>query len=517
MPFPLYFFFWLNLVAWALGRLVNLTIDDEHGDEVTGQKVIYSSDVWKQGNSCVACSARPDPSNAQDGTWHDGTYISSLEDRPLEFSFTFTGVAVYLFFIGDITTFTNVDIALDGQKVGSFNRPASPSGFEYNITAFASGSIPNQSHKIVVTSTGPDDDIILFDYAIYSTMETLKEAPPPPPPIHASDVQQTASSSSSSSSEQPSPSLSPSPTASSPTESPTRSLSSTQSFSSSPSSPSQSFPQISIIPQPSLTASPSDQDQNASAGISANDDNRHVNVGEVVGGATGGVGLVALILILMWILRRRRDRGTRTSPFTFTSGKPLGSVDSLALCGSSAGANGSTIVFRLDEIKSEPETDDDHITVLHRQLQAFRSEFERLRARSVRSSLATVGGGASVTTLPRRRETLSRAVTTLANEMTRWREDMTELRLQESEQRNSQNHYPPVQGLILDEMQRELQMLRAEIEDLRSCAQLEPLPGYSSSTNVVPRPLEIVDTPPRALPIPSSLSGVVFADNQSTC
>lgn len=58
---------------------MNITIDDEYGDPLTGQQISYSpADAWQQGNDCTACTAKPTPaSDAWNGTWHDASFNPS--------------------------------------------------------------------------------------------------------------------------------------------------------------------------------------------------------------------------------------------------------------------------------------------------------------------------------------------------------------------------------------------------------------------------------------------------------
>lgn len=73
--------------------LFNVTIDDEAGDEMTGDKPTYtpsgSSGNWEQGATCSKCVAKPDPSEAFGGTWHDTTHNPRDPfQRAIEISFT---------------------------------------------------------------------------------------------------------------------------------------------------------------------------------------------------------------------------------------------------------------------------------------------------------------------------------------------------------------------------------------------------------------------------------------------
>ena len=58
----------------VLARFVNVTVDDEWGDPLTGEQIAYNNS-WVQGTSC-SCWARPVASRTYNGTWHDGTYAT---------------------------------------------------------------------------------------------------------------------------------------------------------------------------------------------------------------------------------------------------------------------------------------------------------------------------------------------------------------------------------------------------------------------------------------------------------
>lgn len=66
----------------------NITIDDTNGDEVTGALPHYSSG-WSPGASCSSCWAKPDPSKAVDGTWHDTSAYTT--GGPTSATLSFTG------------------------------------------------------------------------------------------------------------------------------------------------------------------------------------------------------------------------------------------------------------------------------------------------------------------------------------------------------------------------------------------------------------------------------------------
>ena len=71
---------------------VNITIDDQYGDVLTGVVPTYSPSggVWSQGANCSLCSARPNASLATFGTWHDSTWEGGSGD-PYSIAMTFNG------------------------------------------------------------------------------------------------------------------------------------------------------------------------------------------------------------------------------------------------------------------------------------------------------------------------------------------------------------------------------------------------------------------------------------------
>ena len=74
------------------GVLVNITVDDTLPDPLTGNTFQYAPiDQWSLGNDCSTCLARPDPSFAKDGTWHDTTYLSTSTDEPQTAQIQFNG------------------------------------------------------------------------------------------------------------------------------------------------------------------------------------------------------------------------------------------------------------------------------------------------------------------------------------------------------------------------------------------------------------------------------------------
>lgn len=89
LPFFSAFF----ILGPAAARLVNITVDDQNPDPLTGNTFTYSpSDHWEIGNGCQSCAARLDPSQTLDATWHDATYFASVSGSEVQTaSLQFTG------------------------------------------------------------------------------------------------------------------------------------------------------------------------------------------------------------------------------------------------------------------------------------------------------------------------------------------------------------------------------------------------------------------------------------------
>lgn len=70
--------FLLSIQIELACALTNVTVDDETGDALTGDKPTYTpsgtNGNWVQGSTCSGCFVKPDASKAHGGTWHDATH-----------------------------------------------------------------------------------------------------------------------------------------------------------------------------------------------------------------------------------------------------------------------------------------------------------------------------------------------------------------------------------------------------------------------------------------------------------
>lgn len=74
--FPVYLVFKLSTLSkLCCARQLNISVDDQNGDALTGDMPSYSpAGSWQQGSTCEGCLAKPDPTMAFDNTWHDATH-----------------------------------------------------------------------------------------------------------------------------------------------------------------------------------------------------------------------------------------------------------------------------------------------------------------------------------------------------------------------------------------------------------------------------------------------------------
>ncbi|KAF8891361.1 hypothetical protein BD779DRAFT_1670977 [Infundibulicybe gibba] len=253
-PGALVFVYTLLLFQVTLGAITNRTIDDTLGDSVSHVRPVYSPSqggIWEDA-TCKGCRIAPDASKAFQGTWTAATYNPGL--KAISIDLAFKGTAIYVFFIlgndagAGITTRTECDFILDGDRVSSFRHtPSQSKALEYNALAFSTANLPNIDHKLsIVTANKSYSVFVNFDYAIYTAEDEV-----------------TSSSSSSLSSSSSSPLSTPGP------------------------------------------ASASDQPQ--PSGLStANASRNGTPIGPIIGGICGGLAFVGALVILLLVCYRRR-------------------------------------------------------------------------------------------------------------------------------------------------------------------------------------------------------------------
>ncbi|KAL5512910.1 hypothetical protein ACEPAH_3308 [Sanghuangporus vaninii] len=265
---------------------INVKVDDEHGDEITGALPAYSPPTaWNSGEACSDCAVKPDPSQAYEGTWHIST--RKLGNTSFTIEINVTGTAVYAYFIlsnyvQGVPVKTNMSFLMDWNVVGAFEYdPGTSPDFVYNALGYSVTDLANTAHTFVINSVvdGPDDSVILFDRLIYTAEEDS---------ITSSLASPGLTKSSSISSTEFLQNMSPSETG-------LPTLSAPQSTNTSTSTPASSNP------APTISSSKPSQ------------------VAVVGGSVAGGVAVLLVAAIALLCIRRRRREATVASALPFTS------------------------------------------------------------------------------------------------------------------------------------------------------------------------------------------------------
>ncbi|KAF9457474.1 hypothetical protein BDZ94DRAFT_1273082 [Collybia nuda] len=174
----------------SLATLVNVTVDDELGDDVTGGLITYlPKDAWNSGPTCKRCMTNLDLNQVRNGTWHEGAFGRKRESEdvniPLIASFSFYGTAVYVYCVlantqhypngnSDLTFF------IDHQETGSYTRAPPKDAiepFEYNVLVFAVDSLLQENHTLTITNgrTDSPESLLILDYIVYSYNSSLPD------------------------------------------------------------------------------------------------------------------------------------------------------------------------------------------------------------------------------------------------------------------------------------------------------------------------------------------------------
>ncbi|KAI0640176.1 hypothetical protein C8Q77DRAFT_116978 [Trametes polyzona] len=141
--------------------------------------IIYDPPAqWVQGSGCKKCAIRPDPSQAEQKTWHDATYMVSQTVPSI--SFTFTGVAVKVWNIlpaslpKPIITHVDLTFELDGVlgEPFTYNPPANAS-YQYNVNVFAAGDLDGSiEHKLVIRPRSGVPSNVLLDSIVVTVPDS---------------------------------------------------------------------------------------------------------------------------------------------------------------------------------------------------------------------------------------------------------------------------------------------------------------------------------------------------------
>ncbi|KAK0245497.1 hypothetical protein EDD85DRAFT_943924 [Armillaria nabsnona] len=174
----------------ALATLVNVTVDDQHGDPITQDTISYTpADAWDVNSlPCNSCSTQVDASKAWNETWHVGKF-SNKSTSVLEASYPFSGTAVYVNCILALTAEhptgrSDMTFFIDGVQVGTYSSEpdSSDPGYDYNVTVFAHERLSSGRHIIQIQSghIGGSASLILLDSIIYSHDDDDQSTPSAP-------------------------------------------------------------------------------------------------------------------------------------------------------------------------------------------------------------------------------------------------------------------------------------------------------------------------------------------------
>lgn len=191
-PFGQAKIYFILLFGSAFAALRNITVDDAVSIGAVAPQYLPSVSWWNQGNNCSGCSAKPDPSQAYNATWHDTTFNpNSGVTQAIQFTFVGTfpdllsdtidfivltiGSALYIFFILANTvpqadTLTDVVFSLDGIPGGTFvHSPSTSTDYQYNVSVYVNESLTFGEHTMVIEPINSGNPVlILFDYFVYA-------------------------------------------------------------------------------------------------------------------------------------------------------------------------------------------------------------------------------------------------------------------------------------------------------------------------------------------------------------
>ena len=212
VPFTLFSIFWYSSFSPATAHLVNVTVDDDGADPLTGERITYFTNTWVQGAQCPLCWAQPNASQTYSGTWHDATYrpgateANEVDTQTAQFNFTGAfdgrllpvqtslrspapnaGTAVYVYGILSLSVHSgpsgpaDIIFTIDGGttrpvEVFSFT-PNGPEGqYSYDTLLWYTDHLPNGQHSFRLQNGIPNrrDSLILLDYIIY-TRSVIRE------------------------------------------------------------------------------------------------------------------------------------------------------------------------------------------------------------------------------------------------------------------------------------------------------------------------------------------------------
>ncbi|KAF7350084.1 hypothetical protein MVEN_01310300 [Mycena venus] len=172
----------LNPQSLEIALLLLLTLTPSHADAALTNTTIddtSSSFSWS-GNwnaitptdPCGGCSAKPDPTQTEGGTWHD-VGIMTTKDETATGSFTFQGSAVYIYGIDQANS--QADIAFMLDSLTATHHYTGSDRFAYRALFFSATELASgQTHTVnwaLQKSSASDRDLqeAIFDYTVVTS------------------------------------------------------------------------------------------------------------------------------------------------------------------------------------------------------------------------------------------------------------------------------------------------------------------------------------------------------------
>ncbi|KAJ7064853.1 hypothetical protein C8F01DRAFT_777311 [Mycena amicta] len=256
--------FALLALLWASqcgATLVNITVDDTN---TTAWTWVGSWHAITQDDPCTECNLQPDGNRAHNHSWHDGDLLSG--------SFTFQGVAVYIYGIGFTRPPANITFAMSNPPISAFYYVNSSGVFVYDELFFSADGLDGTTQHTVVWNEQPNSinggGIGLFDYAVVTVDQAESSSSGGPQPLSSTTSSTSADGSNSSS-----------------------------------------------LPSASATSSTSDESTSSSPPSANNSGNftRKSKAGPIAGGVVAGVAALVILAAVFYCLKRR-NRLTSSLP-----------------------------------------------------------------------------------------------------------------------------------------------------------------------------------------------------------
>ncbi|KAI0756230.1 hypothetical protein C8Q80DRAFT_1127378 [Daedaleopsis nitida] len=305
----------LQVAARSASAAVTYTVDD--GDSSISY---FPSGAWSQAPACNGCSAQPDTSRANGGTWHQATYGESHSEVPyIEVQFTGTAIYVYNILAGPASgslAGTHLQFTWDGQydRGSDFNWDAEDSrSVEYGQMVYYIEGLEHGAHTLRIQPDTSRGSTILFDYI----RVTSDSAPPAtaPSPSSTMSTSPTPPAPSPSSTSPSTPTLTPTPTSASTQNHQSGSPDASEATSTTPNTHLSSSPSLSTASPSSHSFDPTAPFTSSSSGhpsaLASQTAEPSSSAGRspagVIAGATiGGIVVLVLVFLGACLLRRRR-------------------------------------------------------------------------------------------------------------------------------------------------------------------------------------------------------------------